>query len=151
LPVRFLDFQSDSKICRMHLTEAYVKSRKRFETTVKEECKHFCVSTFLDSIIMHSITIGTIYCNIYICIYKLMMSHYNISVKRMASFHILTCVMHSFLESYMDFEPFSAGTFSLIIYPQCRRSHVWCQMLGNRENLKISLKFPFCSYNLDFI
>jgi len=73
------------------------------------------------------------------------MSHYNISVKRMTSLHILTCVLHSLLESDIDFEPFSAGTFSPIIYPLCRRSHVCCRISGNRENLKISVKFPFCS------
>jgi len=79
------------------------------------------------------------------------MSHYNISVKRMASLRILTCVLHSLLEYDIDFEPFSAGTFSPIIYPQCKRSHVWCGISWNRENWKISVKFPFCSYNLDFI
>ena len=102
---------------------------------------------------MHSITIGTIYCKIYIYIYIQTddaMSHYNISVKRMASVHILTCVLHSLLESDVDFEPFSAGIFSPIVYPQCRWSHVWCQTSGTWENWKISVKFPFCSYNLDF-
>jgi len=110
----------------MHLTEAYVNTSKGFEVTVKEDCKHFCVSTFLVyCTIMHSISIVTIYCNIHIYTQTDdAMSHYNISVKRMASLRILTCVLHSLLEYDIDFEPFSAGTFSPIIYPQCKRSHV---------------------------
>jgi len=68
---------------------------------------------------MHSITIGTIYCKIYIYVQTDdAMSHYNISVKRMTSLHVLTCILPSLLESDTAFEPFSAGTFSPIIYPQ---------------------------------
>lgn len=53
LLVRFLDFPSDIKINDLQLTEAYVKTSKRFEVMVKEECKHVCVSTFLDSLLYH--------------------------------------------------------------------------------------------------
>lgn len=45
------------------------------------------------------------------------MSHYNLSGKRMAVVCMLIRFLHSLLESDTCFEPFSAGTFSPITFP----------------------------------